>query len=68
MSAESGPLTTDIVYTDDLVATGHHGKHCPEGDVKTYPARGPVFKFTIQVTNNYKEVNLICPGTDDIIL
>ena len=34
MSAESGPPTIEVVYTDNLVAAGHHGKHCMVGDEK----------------------------------
>ena len=32
MSAESGPPTTQVVYTDNLVAAGHRSKHCAAGD------------------------------------
>ena len=34
MSAESGPPTTEVIYKDNLVAGGHHGKHSAVGDGK----------------------------------
>ena len=34
MSAESGPSTTEVVYTDNLVSAGHQGKYRTVGDEK----------------------------------